>query len=324
MARTSRRGILRTAVFAAVASLGGAVLVAPASAAAQPANVLTPYGLVPRSQVVQVDTHQALKVVNGQVEKVDLRTHAVVARLGAAATGAAAADPYRRAASLRAQSGAANAGSANAGSANAGSANAKSDAELGGNCPVDDSQQNIQSFSTTWTVPPKPSDSTSTTTYFIWDGLSDGALQPVLQWGNGTAAYQISNWYYVGGKYAHGASVSVSPGTKLTGTIDYVSQGDGTYTYDESFAGYPSADVTVNRTSVANGVIECFEPYTDGDATKNPDASDVAMDDIHLTDRSGYTTPSTIDWSGNSSADSTEVVSDSSSNGEVDLYFNGV
>jgi hypothetical protein len=270
---------------------------------------LTPYGLVPQSKVVQVDARQTLEVVDGQVEKIDLRTHAVLARLGAAATDAADRDPYRQAAVLR---------------ADAGVSAPQSDGDLGGNCPTDWNQDDIQSFDTTWVVPPKPSDSTSTTTYFIWDGLDGGALQPVLQWGNGTAAYQIANWYYVGGEYAHGTYLDVSPGTSLTGEIDYVSESDGTYTYTESFAGYPAADVTVNRTSAADGVIECFEPYTDGDAAENPDAAYVAMTGIKLADQPGYSTPSTIDWAGNSDADSTVVVSGSSSNGEVDLYFNGL
>ncbi|WP_328321514.1 hypothetical protein [Streptomyces sp. NBC_00388] len=300
----------RIAALAAAASLGAAALAVPASAHTPPsATVLTPYGRVPQSDVVQVDSHQALKVVNGQVEKVDLRSHAVVARLGAAASGPAAADPYRHAAELRAQ---------------AGTAATPSSTDLGGNCPADWGPTNIQSFDTTWTVPPKPSDSASTTTFFIWNGLSGGALQPVLQWGNGTAAYQIANWYYVGGKYAHGTYLSVAPGTSLTGKIDFVSAGNGTYTYKESFAGYPSADVTVERTSAADGVIECFEPYTDGDATKNPDAPDVAMKGIHLTGQSGHPAPSTLAWTGNGSAAGTKVIDDSSSNGEVDLYFNGI
>ncbi|WP_406141636.1 hypothetical protein [Streptomyces sp. NBC_01089] len=311
----------RIAALAAAASLGAAALSVPASAHTPPATVLTPYGRVPRSDVVQVDNHQALQVVNGQVEKVDLRSHAVVARLGAAASGPASADPFRHAASLRAQAGITQSGTPQAGAAPSASASAT---DLGGNCPADWGPTNIQSFKTTWTVPPKPSDSTSTTTFFIWNGLAGGALQPVLQWGNGTAAYQIANWYYVGGKYAHGTYLSVSPGTSLTGRIDFVSQSNGTYTYKESFAGYPSADVTVNRTSAADGVIECFEPYTDGDATKNPDAPDVAMKNISLTGRPGHTAPPTIAWTGNSSAASTKVVDSSSSNGEVDLYFNGV
>ncbi|WP_405783228.1 hypothetical protein [Streptomyces sp. NBC_00859] len=299
----------RIAALIAAASLGAAALAAPASAHAPEKTVLTPYGRVPQSDVVQVDNHQSLEVVDGQVEKVDLRSRTVLARLGAAATGPASADPYRHAASLRAR---------------AGIAARTDDAGLGGNCPADWGQKNIQSFSTTWTVPPKPADSTSTTTYFIWNGLAGGALQPVLQWGNGTAAYQIANWYYVGGKYAHGTYLSVAPGASLTGRIDYVSQGNGTYTYKESFAGHPSADVTVNRTSVADGVIECFEPYTDGDASKNPDAPDVAMKNIDLTDQPGHTAPPTIAWTGDSSAAGTKVVNGSSSNGEVDLYFNGM
>ncbi|OIV36066.1 hypothetical protein BIV57_18340, partial [Mangrovactinospora gilvigrisea] len=258
-------------------------------------TVNTPYGHIPRSQVVAVGKGQTLRVAHGQVEKIDVRTHRVLAHLGKATANAAASAPRRVPAT-----------------------------QLGGNCPADWGQQHIQSFSTTWTVPPKPSDSTSTTTFFIWNGLAGGALQPVLQWGNGTAAYQIANWYYVGGKYAHGTYHSVSPGQTLTGTITFVSAANGTYTYKESFAGYPAADVTVQRTSPADGVIECFEPYTNGDATKNPNAKDVAMRSIKLTDQPGYTPPSTLSWTGNSNAPSTEVVNPSSSGGEVDLYFNGL
>ncbi|MFF4407555.1 hypothetical protein ACFY2W_21890 [Streptomyces sp. NPDC001262] len=262
---------------------------------------------MPQSKVVQVDKYQTLKVINGQVEKIDLRTNAVLDRLGPAATDPASADPYRRAAKLR---------------ADAGIANTPPAVDLGGNCPTDWNQQHIQSFTTTWTVPPPPSDSTSTGTYFIWNGLAGGALQPVLQWGNGTAAYQIANWYYVGGQYAHGTYKSVSPGDQLTGTIQYVSQNGSNYTYKESFAGYPDQDVTVNRTGSADGVIECYESYVGGDATKNPNASYERMTNITLADQPGYSTPATIGWAGDSSKPIlSRVISNSSSNGEVDLYF---
>ncbi|WP_165845547.1 hypothetical protein [Streptacidiphilus pinicola] len=47
------------------------------------------------------------------------------------------------------------------------------------------------------------------------------------------------------------------------------------------------------------------------------------MTNIHLTEQPGHTAPKTLAWSGNSSSGSTAVVSDSSTNGRLNLYFNG-
>ncbi|MBC8719761.1 hypothetical protein [Ochrobactrum sp. Marseille-Q0166] len=73
-------------------------------------------------------------------------------------------------------------------------------------------------------------------TFFIWNAADGGGMQPVLQWGNGTLAYQIANWAYVGG-YFHGAYLPVCPGDILVGAITYI-DGSGTkWCFHQSFAG---------------------------------------------------------------------------------------
>ncbi|NIG57132.1 RICIN domain-containing protein [Chitinophaga sp. Cy-1792] len=284
-----------------------------------PGMVITPYGLVPSTHVFAVDNKTIIKLENGHLLKTftdgrlteDLGTISEEAR--------SATDPYLYAARLRGES-------------DGRYASSTANALVGTNYPGYTAQaaaSDIQSFSTKWVVPPVPQESASTATTFLWNGIDRGALQPVLMWGAtaGGAFYAIANWYYVGGNYYHGTYVTVTPGTQLEGVITHVSHTSTSWTYTESFTGYPIGDVTVTRPTEATGVIECWEAYTNI-VTQWPSNLYSAMTNIHLTTRT-TTPPATFNWSVTGGAITTPsgyntvIVNNSTSNGEIDFYFDG-
>ena len=185
----------------------------------------------------------------------------------------------------------------------------------------------VKSFSTTWVVPANP---TRDSTIFWWNGLDGGALQPVLQWENGS--WTIANWYFnddldgQGPTYHHGTFVPVTPGTQLTGVIELVSFTANTFTYKESFTGYPTADVTFTRSTLATELVEDQEAYTNTYLAFPPDPV-VKMTGINCITTKG-THPPDLNWTVKDPLTKTptghlafQVISPSSSNGEVDFFI---
>ena len=183
----------------------------------------------------------------------------------------------------------------------------------------------VKSFSTTWVVPATPP---RDTTIFWWNALDGGACQPVLQWESGS--WTISNWYFndnndgQGATYHHGTFLPVSPGTTLTGVITLVSHTANSFTYSESFTQYPAGDVTFTRPTVATGLVEDQEAYTNTYLVF-PAQQKVQMTAIDCVLTDG-THPPNLNWTFNEGTYTTPlgfpqivVVSPSSSNGEIDF-----
>lgn len=250
--------------------------------------VQTPYGPVPQSEVVEVDTDETVKVVDGRLKKCELRTDKVLDDLGPVSEHALSADPYAYAASLR-------------------GAAPRQENTTSNHFAADWSQADIESFLTTWKVPATPTGQDARNVFFLWNGLAGGALQPVLDWRNGSkVAYGIANWAYLG-KYVHGAHLTdIEPGTQLTGVIEFLGGGASGYTYKVRFEGYPQCDLAVTRATEAKGVCLCFEPYG---GARPPDA-EIKFTHIALTNHA-----KTIDWSG------MRPVDNSAAHGEVDCFF---
>lgn len=186
---------------------------------------------------------------------------------------------------------------------------------------------NIQLFKTTWIVPKKPHLEDSSATFFIWNGLDGGALQPVLTWGNGESAYRIINWAFIGNKYVYGNYVSVNPGDTITGIISLQKIESGKWHYLLSFDGYPDADFTVARDTEAQGVIQCFESYT-SEMNKIPASKFISMKNIHLEVTEGSPLPEEFNWqvTGGTplptcNGEDTVIVDSSTVNGQIDFYF---
>lgn len=314
------------------------------------ALILTPYGYLPSSHVHEVSPTTFGTVENGHVLIKDLATKNTVQDLGAVSTAdVQATNAYAYAAQLRSLSTLTVANlspvisgksqstttesisnsprvlmsTPNVGSSYATNISGTNNTGYG----IAASLSNIQSTTTTWTVPALPLDTTGLT-YFFWNGLDGGAIQPVLEFQEGRGAkYAIRNWYFTNGQYFHGSAVIVNPGTVIQGVVNFVSNtNDTTWTYTEGFVGYPSADVTIIRKSEAKDPCECFEPYTSL-LSQWPNQPYVAMSKIGVTLRSG-TLPSTLSWyNWNDGARTTPtgantvIVNTSSSNGEVDFYM---
>jgi len=299
--------------------------------------VMTPYGLVPRSRVIELDSKTTTTVVNGRLLKVELGTGNVLEDFGELTTeDLTARDPREHAALLLA-------GVSKRSSVPAGGSN-----HVG--YTVTASAKNISSFSTRWVVPDLPENMVTEKTTFLWNGLDGGALQPVMQWDNGHLfAYTLTNWCFNNGFYHFGQTVSVTPGTSLTGVITFLGKNYGigqndssgaidpsenppgpanlTWVYEQQFLGYPEADITVFRNTEATGVIVCWEAYT-GNTTQWPANLGTAMYDINLLNF-GAATPPILSWStgggfiNTSTGFNTVYISNSSSYGEIDFYWGG-
>jgi len=185
----------------------------------------------------------------------------------------------------------------------------------------------IKSFSTTWIVPSTPP---LDSTIFWWNALDGGACQPVLQWESGS--WTIANWYFndnldgQGPTYHHGTFLPVKPGTQLTGVIELVSYTANSFTYTESFVGYPAADVTFTRTTLATGLVEDQEAYTNTYLAFPKDPV-LKMTAINCITTAG-TNPPALNWTVKNPQTKTptghlafEVINPSSSNGEVDFFL---
>lgn len=184
----------------------------------------------------------------------------------------------------------------------------------------------IKSFKTTWTVPEKPLITNSPDTFFIWNGVARGKLQPVLMWGNGEPAYRLMNWASVGGNYVHGNYVFVNPGDTITGVVSLERVENGQWHYLISFEGYPYADLRVVSIREENGVSQCFESYARG-SDRIPSNQICSMTNIHLEVIEGAYRPEKFDWrvlghpANTPSGKNTDIVNRSTVNGQIDFYF---
>jgi hypothetical protein len=282
--------------------------------------VHTPFGLVPESKVFSVSRDETVKVMDGRVVKVELGSGRVIAEYGEADS-EVGSDPHEYASALREQTDA---------SAAVQAQEATAGYPLNGYYTSDDSITKIQSFSTTWKVSSKPQP--GFTYLYLWNGLSGGGLQPVQKWTKGRETHQpwIENWAYVKGVgYVHGPDKDVSSGQEVTGRVQFVGrEKDGGYTYKVTFVGHPELDLTVTRPEnqgPADGVVQCWETYSDQPTW--PLDPKLEMRKIDLTMQAGTSLPSTINWTSSGkhtdtpSGHNIEVVDTSSTNGQVDFYF---
>jgi hypothetical protein len=190
----------------------------------------------------------------------------------------------------------------------------------------------ITSFTTKWVVPSVPSKQ-STQTIFLFNGMQDGELassyiiQPVLQWGSSAAGggkyWAITNWYVSSSQAFFGPLVKVSAGTGLTGVMTQTAVSGSNYSYSSSFTGYPTTTINATNVPQAFWAAETLESY--GVTTPNteyPPNVDIAMTSIDILE--GSTHPS-ITWTAaqgkSGAAQKAKIISNSTTNGEVDIYF---
>jgi hypothetical protein len=191
----------------------------------------------------------------------------------------------------------------------------------------------ITNFTTNWTVPSVPSRQGSQT-IFLFNGMQDGTtsssyiIQPVLQWGPSAAGggkyWAITNWYVSSSQAFFGSLVQVSAGTSLTGVMKQTAVSGTNYSYNSSFTGYSSASaLQVNNVPQSFWAAETLESYgVTTPSTMYPPNTDVAMKSIQILQG---TTNAAIHWTTaqatSGAAQRAVVVSNSSPGGEVDIYF---
>jgi hypothetical protein len=199
---------------------------------------------------------------------------------------------------------------------------------------TNDSGAPVTSFATTWRVPPPPA-VPADQTVFLFNGIQNtgascGILQPVLQWGVSAAGggqwWSIGNWYVTSdGSAFHKADLRrVEPGELLVGVMSLVEQGNGKFTYESEFQGYP--DLTLRTEEIAELVwcVETLEAYQISDCRNYPATARTAMLGIDIQTSVGE---ATLRWSpqigDGGCGQEAIVVSNASPGGEVDLCYSG-
>ena len=196
----------------------------------------------------------------------------------------------------------------------------------------------ISNFSTNWIVPLPPTNESSQT-IFLFNGLCPPAywtwiLQPVLQWGvsgaGGGNYWAISNWYQSSGSDNYCDSlIRVSPGTILQGIMKLTRDSAGIFDYNSSFivdsAGVKLLGCNLQVNNIGNILTKAYqalEIYGATGCADYPADTVVKMTDIQI--KTGSIYPSLM-WT---PADfvfeygqNTNIISNSSSNGEVDIRF---
>lgn len=199
-----------------------------------------------------------------------------------------------------------------------------------------DTGSSVDSFSTTWTVPPAPADDDGQLIY-LFNGMQDfganvGIVQPVLQWGEspagGGASWQLASWYVSKqGPTAHSKLVPVNAGDVLVGVITMTGvlrppQSPPRFEYTCTFQGQPDTLLTVHNLVELTQCVQTLEAYRITKCSDYPDTVSTAMTAIAI--RTGTTNPS-MSWTAVDSVTDcnqhTIIVSNSSTNGEVDLYY---
>ena len=194
----------------------------------------------------------------------------------------------------------------------------------------------ITYFSTKWIVP-SPPPSSNNQTVFLFNGLSPTScsyiLQPVLQWGVSEAGggdyWTIANWYVSSGtEYYCDTLIKVSPGTKLQGVMEMTKDSSSLFSYnsyfivDSSGVTLPGCSLQVNNVVLLDYAFQTLEAYGITACTDYPLDTMIKLTNIIIKEDTVY--PSMMWTPVNSITEygqETDVISNSTTNGEVDIYF---
>ena len=187
----------------------------------------------------------------------------------------------------------------------------------------------ISSFSTTWVVPPEPS-TQSGQTIFIFNGIQNATMiyQPVLQWGPSAAGggnyWAVASWYAdgQGGPAFHSQLVQVNPGDVLVGVMTMTGSGATGFDYNCQFQGIANSGLPIQNVQQLTWAAETLEAYGLTKCSDYPATQATAFRNIDM--QTGGMRP-TIVWTADSAitdcGQKCTVISNSASNGEVDIFF---
>ncbi len=186
----------------------------------------------------------------------------------------------------------------------------------------------INSFATTWVVPPEPS-TQSGQTIFLFNGIQNSSMiyQPVLQFGPSAAGggnyWAVASWYVdgQGGIANHGPLVRVNVGDVLVGIMTLTGSGPFGFDYDCEFQGL-NAGLTIQNVEQLTWACETLEAYGITACSDYPDTQETAFRGINMqTGGSGAPLAWTPVNGVTDCGQSCVVVSNSSSGGEVDIFY---
>jgi hypothetical protein len=194
---------------------------------------------------------------------------------------------------------------------------------------TNDSGSPIKTFQTTWVVPPAPTTDDGQLIY-LFDGLQPGfgegsILQPVLQWGaspaGGASSWAVASWYVSPeGEMTHSDLIPVTSGQSLVGVMTLVNSGS-TFSYTSEFEGINGTSLSIENVAELKWATETLEVYHTNQCSDYP-SGDVAFSSIGIATLSGSLTP--LNWTSYTVAsdcgEHTNIVSNSPSAGEVDIY----
>ncbi len=191
----------------------------------------------------------------------------------------------------------------------------------------------IDSFTTTWTVPPAPATDHGQT-IFLFNGIQNAGFifQPVLQWGpsaaGGGSYWTITNWYVDGpGGDAWWTSplLTVTTGDTLTGIMTRTGTGPtpGNYDYISQFQGKSAVDLVMTNIPELYWFIETLEVYDVQSCSDYPNTDFTQFSNIEITDSNGG--HPTIQWAVNNPVTDcgqhTCIISNANPGGIVDIHY---
>jgi len=196
---------------------------------------------------------------------------------------------------------------------------------------VNASGRAISSFATTWVVPAAPITESDQLIY-LFNGLEDQAgdniLQPVLQWGvsgaGGGNTWGVASWYVDVSHHAFCTPLlPVNVGDILVGVMTLEIQADASLNYACEFQGIPGTKLIAQGLPELVQACEALEVYGLTKSTDYPNAPMTAMTKIDLQTMDN---PAPLNWvpelmSNPTFGEHTDIVSNATPGGEVDLYY---
>jgi hypothetical protein len=187
----------------------------------------------------------------------------------------------------------------------------------------------VSSFSSTWTVPPPP-ETQSNQIIFLFNGVQNSTMiyQPVLQWGVSEAGggnyWAVASWYADGqqGHSFYSQLVPVNPGDILVGVMTLTGTSAQGFSYNCGFQGIPATSLPITNVEELTWCIETLEAYGITQCSDYPNTDKTAFTQISLQDQSGSVP---LVWGVQDRVSDcgqhANVVDNSSTNGEVDLFY---
>jgi hypothetical protein len=187
----------------------------------------------------------------------------------------------------------------------------------------------VTSFSTTWKVPPAPSNYDGQTLFqfnSIEPASYDAILQPVLQYGvsadGGGEYWAVASWYVAASDGFASKLTKVKAGESLTGVIKLLSQKNALANYSCEFAGIAKSKATIKNISPLVWLAEVLEVYNVDICSDYPNTPFSEMSKIDV--KIKHTIPS-VTWAVSSGDPAcgvtTTVVTQGGKNAALDIYY---